>query len=213
MNSEIGCALAGAAALGAVIVISTNAGGKRMFAPRGGQCASAMRTTTSNNPQTDKGAATCSGGGGLIDGFNAPTLFDPPSLQTPVNAQAGMTAQRRTLTEMVTAQLDSSLNTKLTGHSVLLAGTPPTTPQRRTAPTSRLRCGLCRRWTPTRPRAEDQKKKNAASAERLCLHAVHGCVANLQAEEATRAGACATAEEGRQRAQPVFAAARPLRRW
>jgi hypothetical protein len=122
MNAEIGCALAGAAALGAVIVISTNVGGKRMFAPRGGQCASAMRTTTSNNPQTDKGAATCSGGGGLIDGFNAPTHFDPPSLQTPVNAQAGMTAQRRTLTEMVTAQLDSSLNTKLTGHSVLMAG-------------------------------------------------------------------------------------------
>lgn len=123
MNSEVGCALAGAAALGAVIVISTNAtGGKRMFAPRGGQCASAMRTTTSNNPQTTPGAATCSGGGGLVDGFNAPTHFDPPSLQTPVNAQAGMTAQRRTLTEMVTAQLDSSLNTKLTGHSVLTVG-------------------------------------------------------------------------------------------
>lgn len=122
-ETEFGCVLAGAAALGAVLVM-TSRSNPNVMAPRRGTCASAMRATTTHpEPMLAAGGPSCGQDYGQVSVFDAPTLFPEPTLQTKnVNAIAGMKAQRRTLTEMVSQQLDASRQNKLSGYTVLSVG-------------------------------------------------------------------------------------------
>ena len=118
--TEISCALAGAAALGAVLVMYSPQIAKGSLG-RGGNCASAMRTTTHPKEAPRLGSRCNDNDGKSV--FDAATHFDPPQLSSKsLNAVRGMQAQRRTLTEMVVQQLDASRNSRLTGFDVLSAG-------------------------------------------------------------------------------------------
>lgn len=121
-ETEIGCVLAGAAALGAVLVLNSRSKTGVFKPERGGKCASAMRATTTYPDAPFSAGQNCTPEP-AVSAFNQPTLFPPPRLQTKnLNAIQGMRAQRRTLTEMVAQQLDASRHNKLSGYQVLSVG-------------------------------------------------------------------------------------------